>query len=146
MFGPDLQLTKNFALHEFAVSRDFPELAAAIEFTTIEIERIRFACAAYLQPVRNEFGMVTITSGKRSPELNVIVGGSIASDHLYMMQPLHSDAGAVDFTVPGVPTGDVAAWLRENFQYKLLIHYPRRRFLHLSFPDSSGQYGVYKKK
>ena len=142
MKGLDLQLTENFLLHEFAVSRDFPELADEIEFADIEVERIRFACAAYLQPIRNRFGRITILSGKRSPELNAIVGGAISSDHLYLLNPLHSDAGAVDFTAADLPA--VVEWMRENFIYKLLIHYPRRRFVHLSFPDSSGEYGIYK--
>ena len=144
MKGLDLQLTENFLLHEFAVSRDFPELADEIDFTDIEVERLRFACAAYLQPLRNRFGKVIILSGKRSPELNAVVGGAISSDHLYLLNPLHSDAGAVDFTTVDLP--GAVAWMRGNFVYKLLIYYPQRRFVHLSFPDSSGEYDIFKKK
>ena len=80
----------------------------------------------------------------RSPELNAVVGGAISSDHLYLLNPLHSDAGAVDFTTADLPA--MVERIRENFIYKLLIHYPRRRFVHLSFPDSSGEYEIFKEK
>lgn len=130
----DIQLTENFALAEFAVSREFPALAEAIGFSDVEVERLRFACGAYLQPLRNEFGKVVVTSGKRTPELNAAVGGHPRSDHLF-----RGDSGAVDFVVPGVEPVQAARWLRRHTVSKLLIVYST--FVHLSLPDSTGRYG-----
>jgi len=135
----EIQLTEHFTLGEFAVSREFPEMADAVGFSDVEVERVRFACGAYLQPLRNALGPVIVTSGKRTPELNAAVGGHPRSDHLY-----RGDSGAVDFVVPGKEPIQVARWLRRHATFKLLIVYPT--FCHLSFPDSSGRYGEVVKK
>ena len=134
----DLQLTKNFRLSEFAISADHPELAAEIEFTDFEVERVRLACAVFLQPLRDALGVpVVITSGKRTPELNVAVGGAASSDHLY-----RHDTGAVDFYPRGRELNDAVRFLKRHRRlFKLLLIYETCNFLHLSLPDSSGLYG-----
>ena len=83
MVDLDQLVTKNFRLREFAVSAHHPELAAAITFTEAEVEKIYLLCATILQPIRNRFGPVIVTSGKRPEELNEVVGGDDDSQHLY---------------------------------------------------------------
>lgn len=127
-------ITSHFSLKEFAVSADFPDLAARICFNEVQKERIRFACASILEPLRHHFSKpVIISSGKRTPELNHAVGGHPQSDHLYL-----SDSGAVDIVVPRITAVTVADWLVNNVVTKTVIAYSDRGFVHISFPDSSG--------
>jgi len=47
------------------------------------IERLRELCVEYLEPVRMIFGPLIVTSGYRSPQLNLSIGGSKTSAHMY---------------------------------------------------------------
>jgi len=128
-------LTKNFHLDEFKVSREHPELAAQIVFTPTETERIRFACASILQPLRDRFNLaVHITSGKRTRQINTLVGGHPGSHHMF-----EDDHGATDFVIAAFHD-DVIAYLRKSTRFRYLIYYRERKFFHLSYPDSSGIY------
>ena len=127
-------LTSHFALREFAVSSDHPELAERICFSEAQRERIRFACAAILEPLRSHFARpVYITSGKRSSQLNQAVGGHPESDHLFFR-----DHGAVDLVISNITPVTIANWLVNNVVTKMVIAYSREGFVHISFPDSSG--------
>ena len=76
---------------------------------------LRNLCLNVLQPVRNQFGAVIITSGYRPPKLNRIIGGSANSQHQYGL--------AADIVVPGVPPLIVAKWINANIRvYDQLIH------------------------
>jgi len=66
-----------------------------------------------LQPVRDRFGPVSISSGFRSVSVNSLVGGSPNSDHTRGM--------AADIEVPGVSNLEVAQWIAENLQFTQLI-------------------------
>jgi len=47
-----------------------------------QINFIRELCISILQPIREEFGVpIHISSGFRSPKLNVAIGGSTSSQH-----------------------------------------------------------------
>lgn len=126
-----MKLTKNFDSSEFVVSREFPELAANIIPTEADIEKMKFICVHWLQPLRDTFGPVQITSGIRSPELNVAVRGSVRSDHLYHWKD--SMACAVDFTLEGASK---LRFIVEYFRYlggfKQLIWYKQRGFFHFA--------------
>ena len=97
------KLTRNFYLREFAVSRQFPELAAKLTFDNCEYEKLFILCATILQPVREKYGRVDITSGKRSPDLNLGVGGSDNSQHLY--------CEAADFHTRHADLEEVHTWI-----------------------------------
>ena len=66
-----------------------------------------------LQPIRDKFGRVKITSGYRSPELNASIGGSKTSHHCY--------GYAADFEVEGKDNKELAEWIRDNLQFTQLI-------------------------
>ncbi len=133
-----VQLSKNFQLYEFAVSNKYPELAEEVEFSLLEIERLRFICAAYLQPLRGAVGPITITSGKRTAALNKAVDGIANSDHLFL-----EDSAAVDITAHKVSANQLGKLINvicPNF--KIMGVYSKSNFVHLSFPDSTGKLGV----
>ena len=59
------------------------------------IAPLRFLAVEVLEPLRNAFGVVTITSGYRTPHENGLAGGAVDSCHLY---DTHPTTPAVDFT------------------------------------------------
>jgi len=67
-----------------------------------------------MQPVRDKFGRIVITSGYRSPEYNRNVGGVKNSSHIY--------GNAVDFIVPNVELKEVYKYIVENFEYDKIIY------------------------
>lgn len=98
-----MKLTNNFWLSEFAVSSDYPELAKEITFDDYEKSVVKLLCESVLQPIRDEFGVVHVTSGKRTPELNAKVGGTALSDHL--------TCNAADIYLPEVDIEYVIDWI-----------------------------------
>jgi zinc D-Ala-D-Ala carboxypeptidase len=127
-------LTINFSLNEFKVSHSYPQLAEKISFSPVEIERLRFACAAILEPLRGHYDKpVRILSGKRCTLLNQRVGGHPHSHHLFA-----DDKGAVDIYIPNFDPREAARWLVENCQVAYVIAYINRSFLHVSFPCADG--------
>jgi zinc D-Ala-D-Ala carboxypeptidase len=128
------QLSPNFTLDEFKVSAQYPELAKKIKFSTVDIHQLKLFCTTILQPIRNEFGVVNILSGKRSPELNSAVGGSSNSDHLTCC--------AADFTIDNHNLFDVYNWiiLESGITFRQLIYYVDKRFIHISINSSAKEF------
>lgn len=126
-----MQLTKNFKLPEFAVSADYPNLAALIKFSEAEKIKAYLLCATILQPVRNRYGATQILSGKRSPELNEAVGGEVHSDHLFEFV-----TAAADFTLLCGSVKKCVEWIKNMmpFAFGQLIYYPDSHFVHVSLP------------
>tara|TARA_R110002110_G_scaffold210142_1_gene422577 strand:+ start:354 stop:827 length:474 start_codon:yes stop_codon:yes gene_type:complete len=89
------KLTPNFSTDEFEVT----STVLVNELPRKYVPRVLALCTAILQPIRDRFGPVTITSGYRCEEVNQLVGGSSSSQHL--------TAEACDFHCPGQPTYDV---------------------------------------
>lgn len=79
----DQKLSKDFTLREFLRS----EYAARHGLTIIpsreEVVNLTRLCQDVLQPVRNLYGRMRITSGLRPAWLNQAIGGSKTSSHMY---------------------------------------------------------------
>ena len=101
-----MKLTENFTLKELTKSDTAIRKGISNEPNTDEIEKLKLLCETILQPVRDKFGPVTVTSGYRSPELCQAIGSSVNSQH--------TKAEAVDFEVEGVYNADVAYWIKDN--------------------------------
>lgn len=82
---PDLemQLSEHFKLKEFVRSataiRHNLDNIPAME----ETERLKALCQNVLEPLRKRFGVIRITSGYRSYQVNELVGGSRTSQHMF---------------------------------------------------------------
>jgi hypothetical protein len=127
-----MKLSKNFTLQEFTKSQtaerhgidnnpNDDHLAAAIAL----FENV-------VQPVRDHFGLTTINSGYRGPELNRAVGGSATSQHCR--------GEAVDIEVPGTANAVIAHWIEENLDYDQLI----LEFYKPGVPDSGWVHVSYR--
>lgn len=68
------------------------------------VDRLRTLCREYLEPAREQFGPLWITSGYRCPELNAAIGGSKTSAHMF--------GCAADFiSMREVPTIEIVDWI-----------------------------------
>ena len=74
-----MRLSKDFILSEFTdTDTGLPNVPGQEE-----IRNLKLLVQKVLQPARNKFGVINVTSGFRSPEVNSAVGGSATSDHLF---------------------------------------------------------------
>jgi len=91
-----MNLSRNFTLQEL-----------------IKIEKLKALCENILQPVRDHFGRVKVTSGFRSEQLCLKIGSSINSQH--------AKAEAADFECMGTDNAELADWIYNNLEFDQLI-------------------------
>ena len=108
-----MNLTRNFSLQELTKSDTAIRKGIDNEPNADQIDKLKRLCEKILQPVRDHFGRVKVTSGYRSPELCVAIGSSLNSQH--------AKAEAVDFECVGVDNAEVADWVRKNLETDQLI-------------------------
>jgi len=84
-------------------------------FNEEQIENLKALCENILEPLREyyESRPIMITSGFRSPQLSKAIGSSENSQHC--------KGEAVDFEIPGFDNRQVAAHIKNNFDFDQLI-------------------------
>ena len=93
-----MQLSNNFRLSEFTRSDTAKRLGIVNECPSVEqVLNLAYLCHMVLQPLRDRFGPIRITSGYRCPELNRAVGGESNSQHMR--------GEAADIHLPSVERG-----------------------------------------
>jgi uncharacterized protein YcbK (DUF882 family) len=131
------RLSRHFAVEEFD-SRDGRRVPADLEGSLLHL------CDWWLEPLRSEFGAVTILSGYRTHAHNLAVGGARRSVHLLQtpMPAPHGQwrpmAAAADVRCAEGSVGQWAAWaVRERSASHQLAGHGRggigtyRTFMHL---------------
>lgn len=121
----------NFRYREFIRSQtasrlDIENIPSAEQWANLERLAVRV-----LQPVRNRFGAIRITSGYRSEQLNVEIGGSPYSNHCR--------GEAADFE-PGfsVKLIDVISFIHDNLEFRNLIaEYFPWGWIHVDYREGS---------
>lgn len=119
------QFSPHFTLREFTRS----QVAARLGIDNVPpewaIENMRALCVNVLEPVRDQVGPFTLSSGWRSRKLNKALKGADDSQHM---------AGeAADFEAIGVINLDLARWIRCNVKFdQLILEY------HVEGDDNSG--------
>ena len=76
-----MNLTRNFTLSELIKSDTAIRKGINNNPNAEQIEKLKALCENILQPVRDHFGRVKITSGFRSVELCEAIGSSARSQH-----------------------------------------------------------------
>lgn len=109
---------------------------------------IRILCAELLDPVADAFGMPVLTYGFASPDLTKHIHARISpslDQHAGCElrrdgRPICSRLGqAVDFFVPGVCSGNLAAWIEANLAFDRLYFYGSDQPIHVSIgPEYTG--------
>ena len=108
-----IRISKNFALSEMTKSATAERLGVDNTPSSIHLVNLTHLAIHILQPVRDQFGVITINSGYRSPALNAKVGGSKTSQHC--------NGQAADFESFSTPNPDLAKWIAKNLDFDQLI-------------------------
>ena len=98
-----MNLTRNFSLLELTKSDTAIRKGIDNNPNADQVEKLKALCENILQPIRDHFGRVKVTSGFRSPELCTAIGSSVNSQH--------AKAEAADFEVIGVDNAALSDWI-----------------------------------
>lgn len=108
-----MKLSYNFTLAELTKSEVAIRRAIDNTPTLAIIDNLQALVDNILQPIRNALGPIVVTSGYRSPAVNVAVGGSPTSDHCLGM--------AADIEIVGLDNKVLAQYVQNNFKFTQLI-------------------------
>ena len=108
-----MKLSANFSLSELTKSETATRNGISNTPSDLVIEKLQDLVTNILQPLRDKFGTVIVTSGYRSTEANKSVGGSTTSHHCF--------GYAADFEVLGMDNKELAVYIRDNLTYTQLI-------------------------
>ena len=126
-----MELTRNFTLQELIKSDTAIRKGINNNPNAEQIEKLKLLCENILQPVRDHFVRVKITSGYRSTELCQAIGSSVNSQH--------AKAEAADFECVGVDNAELADWINRELSYdQLIVEYytpgePNSGWIHCSW-------------
>ena len=127
------QLSKHFSLKEMTKSATASRFNILNEVTDPHQDNLKALCENILEPLREyyESRPIMISSGYRSPALCEKLGSSKTSQH--------TQGQAVDFEILGFDNKEVAAHIKNNFEFDQLIseYYedgiPDSGWIHVSF-------------
>ena len=108
-----MNLSRNFSLQELIKSDTAIRKGINNNPSSGQIEKLKELCENILQPVRDHFGRVKVTSGFRSEDLCVAIGSSVNSQH--------AKAEAADFEVMVTDNAELADWIYMNLEFDQLI-------------------------
>ena len=108
-----MNLSRNFTLSELIKSDTAIRKGINNNPNAEQIEKLKLLCENILQPVRDHFGRVKVTSGFRSVELCTAIGSSARSQH--------AKAGAAAFEVLGTDNAELFDWIKNNLEPDQLI-------------------------
>ena len=126
-----MNLSRNFSLQELIKSDTAIRKGIDNNPNSDQIEKLKALCENILQPVRDHFGRVKVTSGYRSVELCMAIGSSANSQH--------AKAEAADFECLGVDNAELSDWIKNNLDYdQLILEYytpgePKSGWIHCSY-------------
>ena len=102
--GYSMNLTRNFTLLELTKSDTAIRKGIDNNPNADQVEKLKLLCENILQPVRDHFGRVKVTSGFRSVALCLAINSSANSQH--------ARAEAADFECPGVDNVELFDWIK----------------------------------
>ena len=131
-----MKLSQNFSLRELTKSQTAERKGISNEPSEEHIENLKLLCTKILQPIRDQFGVVSISSGYRSPELCEAIGSKLTSQH--------ARGQAADFECYSVDNNKLFNWAIENveFDQAILEFYtgdPDSGWLHMSYNEDNNR-------
>lgn len=121
-----MKLSTNFSLSEFEVSATAMRRGINNKIPRGKLDNIKALVTYVLQPLRDQFGPITVTSGYRCPELNRVLWGSPTSQH--------KEAEAADIKLAGISHYEVCEWILDNLMFDQLIYeYGEDGWIHVSY-------------
>lgn len=134
-----MNLSKNFTLEEMILSDTATR--KGIDNTPSEsvTDNLQSLCVHVLEPLRIALGPVVITSGYRSPEVNIAIGGVNRPGHVSQ----HTEGRAADFSVKGKSLAEVYNWLFANkakvLYDQIIREFPPGGWIHVSFDPTKNR-------
>lgn len=130
-----MRLSRNFTFDELVASSHtelVPTMRQVPHRTLVMILRL---VHEFLQPARDEFGALTVTSGYRNQTLNTLVGGASSSRHIGMTQD--GLFAAADFYFSNVKAADAFEHMDETgARWDRLCLYPNESRLHVDVSEN----------
>lgn len=135
----DTRLSKDFTLGELTYSPKARALSINNDPTIRQVDRLRELAVNLLQPMRDSLGLLEVTSGFRTPELNRAIKGSKTSAHM--------EGYAADLHPEHVLLEDVMHWFKHTdvpFD-QAILEYGRREddadddWVHAGWKNAAGQ-------
>ena len=108
-----MKLSLNFSLKELTASQTAERKGIDNTPTEEHIENLKLLCENILQPTRDEWGIISVSSGYRSPELCVAIGSSEQSQH--------AKGQAADFECHRVDNKMLFEWITNELDYDQAI-------------------------
>lgn len=99
----ELELSPHFNLEEFRCHD-------GVAVPPFAVRAVKGLCLRYLEPLRAQFGPVTVISGYRHRRYNAAIGGAPRSHHVYDWWP---SSPAADVACHGGTPAEWAAFLRK---------------------------------
>ena len=147
-----MQMSRNFSLQELIKSDTAIRMGIYNNPSAEQMEKLKALCENILQPVRDHFGRVKVTSCFRSVDLCLAIKSSANSQH--------AKAEAADFEVMGTDNAELADWIYKNLEFDQLIlefytpgepnsgwihcsytpNQPRKQFLHAFKSEGKTKY------
>ena len=108
-----MKLSLNFSLKELTASQTADRKGIDNTPTEEHIENLKLLCENILKPTRDEWGIISVSSGYRSPELCVAIGSSERSQH--------AKGQAADFECHRVDNKMLFEWITNELDYDQAI-------------------------
>jgi len=108
-----MKLTPNFSVRELTKSQTAERKGIDNTPTEEHIENLKLLCENILQPTRDEWGIISVSSGYRSPDLCVAIGSSVNSQH--------ARGQAADFECHTVDNKMLFEWITNELDYDQAI-------------------------
>ena len=108
-----MKLSLNFSLRELTKSQTAERKGIDNTPTEEHIENLKLLCENILQPTRDEWGIISVSSGYRSPELCLAIGSSERSQHAL--------GQAADFECHRVDNKMLFEWITNELDYDQAI-------------------------
>lgn len=116
-----MKLSKNFTLEEmlYSSTAEARHIKNIMFDTTTCVANLTGLCQKVLQPIREHFGPVVVSSGYSCAALNKIIGRKNTSQH--------AKGEAADLQLKNGSNYDLAKWIRDNLEFDQLIYESRLR-------------------
>ena len=108
-----MKLSLNFSLKELTASQTADRKGIDNTPTEEHIENLKLLCENILQPTRDEWGIISVSSGYRSPELCLAIGSYERSQH--------ARGQAADFECHRVDNKMLFEWITNELDYAQAI-------------------------
>ena len=133
-----IKLSNNFTLEELCASETAKAKGIRNEPGKAEIVNLTLLAVHVLQPLRNNMGSISISSGYRSAALNKAVGGVSNSQHV--------KGQAADIAIPNQTVGKVwFSYIKDYLTFDQLIWEHNKAgvyWIHVSYNINGNRYQV----